>query len=139
LLKEGCGIRSISRILKISTNTVQNRILRTSKQLQKPVICFGNSYEVDELCTFIGSKSNRYWVAYALRKNDKAVVDFRVGKRTNKTLKPIIETLTISLAKTILKVIKFKNVYLIFSVLKVYFLLTVYNKEYIQCRSKTLG
>ena len=110
LLKEGCGIRSISRILKISTNTVQNRILRTSKQLQKPVICFGNSYEVDELCTFIGNKFNRYWVAYALRKEDNAIVDFRVGKRTNKTLKPIIETLTISLAKTILKVIKIKNV-----------------------------
>lgn len=101
LLKEGCGIRSISRILKISTNTVQNRILLISKQLQKPVISLGKSYEVDELCTFIGSKSNRYWVAYALRKNDKAVVDFRVGKRTNKTLRPIIETLTISRAKTI--------------------------------------
>ncbi len=27
LLKEGCGIRSIARILKISTNTVQKRIL----------------------------------------------------------------------------------------------------------------
>lgn len=101
LLKEGCGIRSISKILKISTNTVQNRIVKISKQLRKPNICYGNTYEVDELCTFISSKSNRYWVAYALRKEDNTVVDFRVGKRTNKTLRPIIETLSLSFAKSI--------------------------------------
>ena len=36
LLKEGCGIRSISRILKISKNTVLSRMLKISKQIKTP-------------------------------------------------------------------------------------------------------
>ena len=51
LVKEGCGIRSISRILGISAATVIRKIIRISKSLQKPMILFGKEYEVDEIRT----------------------------------------------------------------------------------------
>jgi len=93
LLKEGCGIRSIARILGISPTTVQSRILSIASTLLKPVIPLGKEYELDELCTYIGKKSRHIWVAYALRTDTKEVVDFAVGRRTNKTLKRVTNTL----------------------------------------------
>ena len=38
LLKEGCSVRGISRILKISKDTVLSRILNISKQIKVPVL-----------------------------------------------------------------------------------------------------
>jgi IS1 family transposase len=66
---------------------------------------------VDELCTYVGSKKNRMWVAYAIRKDTREVVDYRIGKRTNVTLRPIIQTLILSGAKKIFtdKLINYKS------------------------------
>ena len=96
LLKEGCGIRSMSRILGVSPATITRRIKRIAGNIEKPKIVFRKEYEVDELYTYIKSKSNKYWIAYALRKDTREVIDFRVGKRTNKTLRPLIELLVLS-------------------------------------------
>ena len=101
LLKEGCGILSISRILKISKNTVLNRILRISKRISKPLIYFGQEYEMDEMRTYIQRKDRLVWIAYALRRDNKEIADFRVGSRTNKTLKGVIDTLNLSNATNI--------------------------------------
>lgn len=50
LLKEGCGIRGISRVLKISKNTVLSRMLKISKQIKAPYFNkFGCKFEVDEM------------------------------------------------------------------------------------------
>src|SRR5882757_1615590 len=40
LVKESCGIRSISRILKISTTTVIRRILAAARSISKPPVSF---------------------------------------------------------------------------------------------------
>ncbi len=29
------------------------------------MLYFGKTYEVDELCTYVGCKTNRIWIAYA--------------------------------------------------------------------------
>lgn len=29
----------------------------------------GKTYEMDELCTYIGNKDNRIWIAYSMRKD----------------------------------------------------------------------
>ncbi len=58
LLKEGVGIHGISRLLNISTNTVLSRLIKLSKQVQKPLITFGKTYEMDELCTYVRNKNN---------------------------------------------------------------------------------
>ena len=50
LLKEGCGVRNISRILNISKNTVLGRMLKISSQIKAPYFWKqGCKFEVDEL------------------------------------------------------------------------------------------
>lgn len=111
LLVEGCSIRSISRLLDISATTVLRRILALSLKLKKPTMVIGKEYELDEMCTFIGSKDNRTWIAYAIRKDTKEVVDFRVGNRSKKLLRPITEGLILSKSKKVFtdKLIHYKG------------------------------
>ncbi|OHT43949.1 IS1 family transposase [Flavobacterium tructae] len=99
--KEGLGIRSIARILKISTTTLLKRIVSIARSISKPIISKGKTYEVDELCTYIRHKKNYIWLVYALEKNSRTVVSFNLGKRTNKTLNRVLDTLKLSEAKKI--------------------------------------
>lgn len=101
LTKEGLGIRSTARILKISATTLLKRIVLIARSITKPIISKGKMYEVDELCTYITHKKNYIWLVYALEKNSKTVVSFNVGKRTNKTLSHVLDTLKLSEAKKI--------------------------------------
>jgi transposase-like protein len=67
LVKEGCGVRSISRILEISTTTVIRRIKRIARGIEKPsYIPIGKEYQIDELATYLGKKEKRIWITYAL-------------------------------------------------------------------------
>src|SRR5690606_18882914 len=66
LLKESCGTRSISRILRISPTTVTQRILIIASGVRIPPILFGKSYEVDEMITYVGSKERRTCIVYAI-------------------------------------------------------------------------
>ncbi len=104
--KEGLGIRSTSRILKISTTTVLRRIIVIAKNINHPTISKGKTYEVDEMCTYLGNKRNFIWLVYALEKDSKSVVSFNLGKRTNKTLSHVLDTLKQSEAKRIFTYIK---------------------------------
>ncbi len=101
LTKEGLGIRSTARILKISATTLLKRIVSIARNIVKPIISKGKIYEVDELCTYIRHKRNFIWLVYALERDSKNVVSFNVGKRTNKTLSCVLETLKLSEAKKI--------------------------------------
>lgn len=101
LLVEGCGIRSISRLLNISNTTVLKRILLIAKNISKPIISFNKTYEVDEMRTFYKSKTRLLWIVIALRSNTKQVADFAVGTRTIKTLKKVIDTVLLSGAEKI--------------------------------------
>ncbi|WP_370640666.1 hypothetical protein [Flavobacterium sp. SM15] len=51
-IKEGLGIRSCAKILKISTTTLFKRILLIASSIKAPPILKGCKYEVDELCTY---------------------------------------------------------------------------------------
>jgi insertion element IS1 protein InsB len=101
LLKEGCGIRSMARLLQISCTTVLKRIVSIAKAIEKPIVSFNKSYEVDELCTYCKCKTKLLWVVYALQKETKQVVEFAVGSRTKTTLQKVISTLCMSDATTI--------------------------------------
>lgn len=101
LTKEGLGIRSTARILKISATTLLKRIVSIARNISKPIISKGKTYEVDELCTYIKHKKNYIWLVYALEKDSKTVVSFNVGKRTNKTLSRVLDTLKLSEAERI--------------------------------------
>jgi hypothetical protein len=69
LICEGVSVRGISRILRVSINTVQKDIRGTAKSIAKPPIrLHQENIEVGELRTFIGNKRNQYWIAYALNR-----------------------------------------------------------------------
>jgi insertion element IS1 protein InsB len=101
LLLEGCGIRSIGRILNISNNTVMRKIKLMASQIQKPAIIMGQTYQLDEMRTYIGNKQNTKWIVYAINEKTKAVADFNIGSRNKQTLKRVTDTLLLSKAKTI--------------------------------------
>lgn len=87
LTKEGLGIRSTARVLKISTTTLLKRIVSIAKNIKLPMISLGKEYEVDELCTYIGNKEKRIWIVCALERINKQIISFNIGRRTNQTLK----------------------------------------------------
>jgi transposase-like protein len=101
MLKEGCGLRGIARLLKISVSTVLRRILLIARKLKKPLAAPGQTYELDELCTYTQQKTNQCWVVYALSRETNEVVDFAVGNRSNAVLKQVTSTLLLSDAKKI--------------------------------------
>ena len=91
LLKEGLGIRSIARVLQISTTTLLKRIIAIANNLKLPAVTPQSNYEIDELCTFVKSKSKRIWIVYAFEKETKNIVGFNVGTRTNLTLNNVVK------------------------------------------------
>jgi insertion element IS1 protein InsB len=102
LTKEGCGIRSTSRILRITPNTVIRRILKIAKGLnRKQPLISGGIFQVDELFTFIGNKNKRVCVAYSFEPKTNEVVDIVVGSRNKTNLRKVINTLILSNAKKI--------------------------------------
>src|SRR5690606_27835678 len=102
LTKESCGIRSIARILDISTSTVIRRIKKIAGNLKRPYpILKGKIYEVDELFTYIGYKDNRICIAYSYEPKTGYVLDISVGTRCKQTLRRVTETLILSEAKII--------------------------------------
>jgi insertion element IS1 protein InsB len=102
LLKEGCGIRSIARILNISKNTVLARIISIGKKLKpKALLQKGCSYEMDEIWTFIGNKGNVSWITYAIERKSKAIVGFVLGSKTKENIQPLVNQLILSVPKHI--------------------------------------
>jgi len=100
-VKEGCGIRSISRLLHIAAGTVLSRIQKIADSIKKPAIAVERIYEVDELKTYVKNKNKEYWVIYALDRQSRRVVDFKVGSRTKNNLKRVTETLLLANCKQI--------------------------------------
>ena len=101
LVREGCGIRGIGRVLAISPTTVIARIKRIAAGLGPGFIPKGRDYEVDELVTCIGHKQNRVWVAYAWERKERRVVAMRIGRRSKRHLRPLIDTLLLADARRI--------------------------------------
>ncbi|MGC4128715.1 MAG: IS1 family transposase [Bergeyella sp.] len=100
-IKEGLGIRSTARVLKISVTTLLKRIISIAKNIKRPILSFGNIYELDEMRFFIRKKNNLQWLVYALDKETKQIANFYIGKRNNRTLNAVVKTLLFSQAKKI--------------------------------------
>lgn len=99
--KEGLGIRSTARILKISTTTLLKRIISIAKKIPNQPIFKNKTYEVDEIRTFIKNKERPVWIVYALERKTKQVVNFSIGRRTKRTLQYVTNTLLLSNPKTV--------------------------------------
>ena len=90
LVTEGVGIRSIGRLLGISCTTVIRRIHAIASTLSKPDPIYGGGYEIDELWTFCGSKSNEVWVTYIFERSTGRVIDFHSGRRNKVSIGPMV-------------------------------------------------
>ena len=94
MLKEGCGVRSISRILAISKRTVLSRMIKISEKIRPPYFnTLGCKFEVDELWSYVGNKENVTWITYAIERNSKQVIDFALGRKTTEKIRPLINKL----------------------------------------------
>jgi len=94
LNNEGCSISSVGRILTITKSSVQRLIENLTQTLPKPVFTeHGQSYEIDELKTFCGSKKQETWVIYAINKRTRQIVSFWVGRRTKENVGKVIKEL----------------------------------------------
>lgn len=94
LLKEGCGVRSIGRILGISKNTVLSRLLHIAATIKKPIFAKpGGQFQMDELWSYVGKKTNSTWLIYAIERHSGTVIDFTVGNRSSVQIAEVVHTL----------------------------------------------
>ena len=92
LLKEGCGVRSIARILNISSKTVLSRMLKISNHIEIPYFNkFSCKFEVDEMFIKIANGNTQNWLIYAIEQKTKGVISFVIGNRSTENLKCVID------------------------------------------------
>lgn len=92
LLKESCGVRSIARILNISSKTVLSRMLKISNQIKIPYFNkFGCKFEVDEMFIKIANGKRQNWLIYAIEQNTKNIIGFKIGGRNTENLRSVID------------------------------------------------
>jgi IS1 family transposase len=94
LLKEGCSVRGVSRVLKISKDTVQSRMLKIAKQIKTPYFNkFGCKFEVDEMFIKIANGKSQNCLIYAIERKTRNVIGFEIGSRSTQNLKRVIDKL----------------------------------------------
>jgi insertion element IS1 protein InsB len=94
LNNEGLGVSSISRVLKMPKSSVQVFIVKNAFKVKQPVFNeAGQAYEVDELYTYIGRKSNPCYIIYAMNRKTKQVIDFVCGARNKENIEKVIKKL----------------------------------------------
>jgi IS1 family transposase len=102
LVKEGMGISNMSRYLNISTTTVMKRIKQIASKIKTPSIFpTQDTYEVDEMYSYLGSKGSQCWLMYAISREQKQVVHFEVGGRTKNNARKVIDNLLLRQARKI--------------------------------------
>lgn len=85
LLKESCGVRSIARIIGISTKTVLAKMLQIANRIKEPYFNkLGCSFEMDELFVKIANGHKKNWVIHAIEKETRAVISFFVSNNVRK-------------------------------------------------------
>jgi insertion element IS1 protein InsB len=90
----GSGISDISRVLRVSINTVLKTIRQQAALVQQPVVPERiTELEIDEMWSFVGNKANQKWLWYAFDPSRKKVVCWELGRRTDATCRRLLEKL----------------------------------------------
>lgn len=64
---------------------------RIAEALKPPAPDYGRRFELDELCTYVGSKENRVWVAFAIERETRSLAAFTVGRRSKTILRKVTD------------------------------------------------
>jgi insertion element IS1 protein InsB len=90
----GSGVRDITRVLRISLNTVlkviREQAARTP-ELELPARLA--DVEVDEMWSFIKKKRHQRWLWYAFSPKTKRVIGYVRGRRTDETCQQLLDKL----------------------------------------------
>jgi insertion element IS1 protein InsB len=90
----GCGIRDISRVLGVSTNTVLKLLRRHAARVRRPRLPDHiTELEIDEMWSFVGQKEQEAWLWYAFEPQSKQIVAWLVGKRTDRNCRRLLNQL----------------------------------------------
>jgi insertion element IS1 protein InsB len=91
----GCGIRDIARVLRVSSNTVL-RSLREAAHRVKPKKLpeHFTDLEVDEMWSFVGHKEHQAWLWYAFEPRSQQIVAWTIGQRTHQTCRRLLKQLS---------------------------------------------
>lgn len=93
LLVNSCGISDISRVLNISRYTVVKRLLFISNLISTPVLReYNQSYEIDEIHAKVKGMGRNCYIAYAINRKTKQVVNFCIGNRTALQLSNVVNS-----------------------------------------------
>ena len=97
---ERLSLRGICRVFQISFSTlylllhIETQSLANFRKSVAPAKA-GDILELDELCSFVGSKSNKRWVWVALNRRNRQVVAYVIGDRSNRTFKRLVRKIPI--------------------------------------------
>jgi insertion element IS1 protein InsB len=90
LNKSGMGSLKLARFLEVSVNTLKNWLLRT-ESLRPPLdIGSGGVFDIDELQTYVGNRSNKIWITYSLEVASKNCCSLEIGRRTSEVLGEVV-------------------------------------------------
>jgi len=85
------GIRDISRVLEVSTNTVQKLLLKESRKIPDVrVPTHAKTVELDEFWSFVQNKSNQRWTWLAITSSSRRIGAFVNGRRTDKNCRLLV-------------------------------------------------
>jgi len=94
LLVNGCGVRAIARVLKISTGCVLRTLVKAGELVNiRPRKNHYHKVQVDELYSFVGSKSKKVWIIYAYDVESKEILAMTAGKRSSKQVRDLMKRL----------------------------------------------
>ena len=90
----GSGISDISRVLKVSINTVLKTIRQQAEKITEPVVPSRlTELQIDEMWSFVGKKANQRWLWYCFDAERKKIISFQLGRRTDESCKKLLKKL----------------------------------------------
>jgi insertion element IS1 protein InsB len=90
----GCGIRDISRVLRLSTNTVLKLLRAHAAKVKRARLPEHiTELEIDEMWSFVGHKEHQAWLWYAFEPHSKQIVAWTVGERTDHSCRRLLKQL----------------------------------------------
>jgi IS1 family transposase/transposase-like protein len=96
----GSGIRDISRVLSISTNTVLKLIRQAAEKVAQPAVPRRIAdLELDEFWSFVENKQRQRWTWYAFDRRLKRVTAYQNGRRTDQNCAKMLKKLSDSRVK----------------------------------------
>jgi insertion element IS1 protein InsB len=78
------------------------RIKKIASKIKAPAIYpTQETYEVDEMYSYLGRKGNQCWLMYAISREQRQVVHFEVGGRTKDNAQKVINNLILRQARKV--------------------------------------